>query len=197
MGRPKTYDRDEIARKAMDLFWLHGFHGTSTQDLVDHMQVNRYSLYAEFGSKQGLYEAALSLYEQEVVTQHFGALEAPGAGLPEVRRVLDFFASVARQPGTERGCFLCNAATEVAPHDPASQGFVEAYVARIRDSLRHALDGAKGRGELRDGVDTADEARLLTATLLGFFVMLRAQIEPEGLRGAARSALRHLDELRA
>ncbi|MCH8886618.1 MAG: helix-turn-helix transcriptional regulator, partial [SAR324 cluster bacterium] len=59
MGRPKTYDREEIAAKAMELFWLHGFNGTSTQALVEHMQINRYSLYAEFGSKQRLYEVAL------------------------------------------------------------------------------------------------------------------------------------------
>ena len=73
MGRNKTYDRETIARKAMALFWLHGYHGTSTQALVDSMGVNRFSLYAEFGNKQALYEAALNLYAQDLVGTKFRA----------------------------------------------------------------------------------------------------------------------------
>ena len=71
MGRPKTYNAEEIATKAMELFWMYGYKGTSTQTLVEHMGVNRYSLYAEFGTQQGLYEEALKIYEKEVVTLYF------------------------------------------------------------------------------------------------------------------------------
>ena len=60
MGRPKNYDRDAIARKAMEVFWRYGYHGTSTQALVDAMGVNRFSVYAEFGNKQALYELSIS-----------------------------------------------------------------------------------------------------------------------------------------
>ena len=107
-----TYDAEEIARKAMELFWQRGFHATSTQDLVEHMDVNRYSLYAEFGNKQGLYEAALSLYVRDVVTRFFGAIECPDAGIAEIDALFAFFGSNARRPGSERGCLMCNSATE-------------------------------------------------------------------------------------
>lgn len=197
MGRPKTYQREEVTSRAMELFWLHGFHGTSTQDLVDHMEVNRFSLFAEFGTKQGLYEAALERYGQEVVTGHFGALEQPGAGLSDVCEVLRFFASKARTPGSERGCLLCNAATERAPHDAASRDLVERYVSRLTAAVKNALGNSRRRGELRRGVDLAAEARLITATLLGFFVLLRAQVDGATMRGAARAAVKHLQGLRA
>ena len=196
MGRKKTYDRDEIARKAMDLFWLHGFHGTSTQDLVEHMDVNRFSLYAEFGNKQGLYEAALSLYEREVVTHYFGALEGAESGLTEITNVIKFFGASAHRPGSERGCLLCNSATERAPHDVASRHFVESYLGTISGAFTNALSNAKGRGEIRGDVKTKDEGRFLATTLLGFFVLLRARTEPAFMQAASRAARLHVDGLR-
>lgn len=120
-------------------------------------------------------------------TRHLFPLEAPGAWLDEVKRVIEFFASVARQRGTERGCLLWYAATEVAPLDPVSQGFVEAYVNRVSAALRDALEGARSRGELRDDVDTTEDRHLLASTLLRFFVLLRAQVEPAVMQGAARA----------
>jgi TetR/AcrR family transcriptional repressor of nem operon len=196
MGRKKTYDRETIAEKAMELFWLHGFHGTSTEQLVAHMQVNRFSLYAEFGSKQALYEAALERYERTILTQHFAALEAPGAGFVELEALLGSFASAARTPGSEYGCFLCNSATERAPHDPASQRFFEAYVARVSHAFTHALSGAHRRKELRARVNLVDEAHFFATTLIGFQSLLRAQVAPEVIRGAAKVALAHLASLR-
>lgn len=195
MGRAKTYDPDQLVERAMELFWLHGFHGTSTADLVEHLGVNRYSMYAEFGSKQALYEAALARYERQVVQHHFGALEAPAAGLAEIRAVIERFSVTVRGPAKKLGCLMCNAATERAPHDLASQEFVNRFVDRIGRALTRALDHALQRGEIRPDVRVADEASWLSATLIGFFVLMRAQVDPKVRSRAASAALHHLDSL--
>jgi AcrR family transcriptional regulator len=59
VGRTKQYDRSDLLERAVGLFRRHGFNGTSTADLVEALGVNRKSMYAEFGSKQGLFEAVL------------------------------------------------------------------------------------------------------------------------------------------
>ena len=89
MGRKKSYDREKLVREAMEIFRDHGFAGTSAEMLVERLGVNRYSLYAEFGSKQGLFDAALERYDEEVIQRNFGPLEAPGAGIDEIRAVFD------------------------------------------------------------------------------------------------------------
>ncbi len=57
MSRAKQYDRTELLDRAVELFRRQGFNGTSTAELVAEFGVNRKSMYAEFGSKQQLFEA--------------------------------------------------------------------------------------------------------------------------------------------
>lgn len=195
MGRPKTYDAEEIARKAMELFWKNGYHATSTQDLVEHMNVNKFSLYAEFGSKQGLYEAALSLYERDVVTSFFCNLETPNAGIAEIDGQFAYVANYVQQPGIKHGCMMCNSATERAADDLASRTVFADHFDRMARAFTKALSNAKRRGEIRSEVKTTDEGRFLATSLLGLSVLMRSQVEPKVIASAIRSARRHVRDL--
>ena len=197
MGRKKSYDRDELVGKAMEIFRDHGFAGTSAETLVEGLGVNRYSLYAEFGSKRGLFEAALERYDDEVLGRNFGPLEAPGAGIDEIRALLEFFGAADQSPALGRGCFLCNTAVELGPEDPSGAGFVQRYFERISKAFYAALDNARSRGELRRSVDPRDEASFFTSSVLGLFVMLRAKAPPSVIESAARVAIAHLESLLA
>ena len=197
MGRNKTYDRDVLIERAMEMFRDHGFAGTSTQMLVEGLGVNRYSLYAEFGGKQTLFDAALKRYDEKVVERNFGPLEAPAAGIAEVRALLDFFRTAGKGPAAGRGCLLCNTAVELGPDDPSGARFVQRYFKRLSTAFYAALDNAHSRGELRRSADPREEANFFTASVLGLFVMLRAKGPPKVIESAARVAIEHLEALRA
>ena len=197
MGRTKTYDRDVLIGQAMEMFRDYGFAGTSTQMLVEGLAVNRFSLYAEFGSKQGLFDAALERYDAEVVERNFGPLEAPGAGVAEVRALLEFFGSAGEGPASGRGCLLCNTAVEFGPGDPSGAGFVQRYFTRLSDAFRTALTNARESGALRASVDPREEADFFTAAVIGLFVMLRAKAPSAVIQRSARVAVEHLEDLRA
>jgi TetR/AcrR family transcriptional regulator, transcriptional repressor for nem operon len=195
MGRQKNYERDNITRKAMEVFWRLGYHGTSTQSLVDAMGVNRFSLYAEFGSKKALYEAALKLYEEEVVTYHLRSLESPEAGLIEMQDLFNAFANAAGATDSEMGCFVCNAATDQAPYELGSRMFVHAYVMRISAAFTHALNNARQRRSQLPDVNAVQEGHYLATLVVGIFVLLRAQMTPTVLHAAVASAQQHLHYL--
>ena len=59
MGRPRAFDEDEVTESAAQLFAGRAYDGVSVDDLVAHLGVHRNSLYKVFGSKRGLYLAAL------------------------------------------------------------------------------------------------------------------------------------------
>jgi TetR/AcrR family transcriptional repressor of nem operon len=197
MGRKKTYDRNELIDKSMELFRDRGFAGTSTQVLTDELAINRYSLYAEFGSKQALFDAALGRYGETVIGRSFGPLEAPEAGIAEVRALLEFYALADASPAWGRGCLLCNTAVEFGSDDPSGAGFVQRYFERLSSAFHAALEHAYRGGELRASVDPRREADFLTASVLGLFVLLRAKAPSTVIEGAAHVAIEHLEALRA
>jgi TetR/AcrR family transcriptional repressor of nem operon len=197
MGRKKSYDREVLVEKAMAVFREHGFAGTSADMLVERLGVNRYSIYAEFGSKQGLYDASLAKYNQENLGRNFGPLESEGAGIEEIRTLFEFFGAAESSPGLGRGCLFCNTAVEFGPHDPSGAGFVQQYFERISGAFRTALGNAKAEGRIDRLVVIDREASFFTSAVLGMFVMLRAKAPTAIFEGAAQAAISHLESLRA
>src|SRR4051812_19315345 len=103
MARPPKFDRAEALRRAMHVFWELGFEGASVTDLTEAMGISAPSLYAAFGDKQALYDAAVDLYEMTAVVPP--ALEAPTAcGVFE--QILDRAVELYTRPHHPRGCFV-------------------------------------------------------------------------------------------
>jgi TetR/AcrR family transcriptional repressor of nem operon len=61
MARHKEFNRDEVLRKAMEVFWSRGYEAASINTLVKYMGINRQSLYDTFGDKHALYLQAIDL----------------------------------------------------------------------------------------------------------------------------------------
>ena len=156
MSRQKQYDRTELLDKAVELFRRQGFNGTSTAELVAELGVNRKSMYAEFGSKQDLFEATLEHYDRNHLTRVLAPIEAPEAGVDAIRRAFAGYASASEGWFHGRGCLLCNTAVERAALDPASGRYVAAYLDRIARAFRHALENGRHAGELDGGEPPRD-----------------------------------------
>lgn len=52
MGRPQTFNANNAARTARDVFWTHGYEGASLQELEHATGLNKSSIYNTFGSKK-------------------------------------------------------------------------------------------------------------------------------------------------
>ncbi|HEX4533759.1 MAG TPA: helix-turn-helix domain-containing protein, partial [Rhizomicrobium sp.] len=63
----------------MEVFWRHGYEGASLADLTESMGINSPSLYAAFGSKEGLFRAVLERYDARRKGFMENVLAAPDA----------------------------------------------------------------------------------------------------------------------
>jgi TetR/AcrR family transcriptional regulator, transcriptional repressor for nem operon len=194
MGRTKTYDRDEVTDRAMHLFWERGYHAASTRDLAEAMGVNSYSLYAEFGSKERLFEEAMLRYHERIVTQHFGAMEAPQASLEQVEAVLNYFGGGDDVTTSTLGCLACNSAVELAPNAQASKASTDRYLQRVVNAFINALQNAVNSGRLTAATPVHELAAFLTVTVTGMLVLIRAGSDPALLRASRSQALGRLNE---
>lgn len=196
MGRKKKYDRDTLLTRSMANFRQHGYASTSTQMLVNDLQVNRFSLYAEFGNKQGLFEAALERYNNDVIRPKFEPLFAETAGFDEIRELIEFYGAAGETQASGRGCLLCNTAVEFGPTDPSEANLIPQYFDYLSGAFKAALTNAHRRAETPKSVDLKAEADFFTACVLGMFVMIRAEAPKSMLRNAAKAAIQHLELLR-
>jgi TetR/AcrR family transcriptional repressor of nem operon len=204
MGRLQTFDSMTVVQSARDVFWDLGYDGASLADLEAATGVNRSSLYHAFGSKRGLFDAAVADYRDTVIRPRLRALEADGAGRVELLAYFDELRdAVSRLPldSPRRGCLLVNCATGLAAHDEPAREVVEAYRTELAAALRHAIAraaavaGADAFAEAagQSSADRIDE-RVRTLASLSMSAMLLARVN------AAESAallLTAADQVRA
>jgi len=160
---------------------------------VEQLGINRKSMYAEFGSKQALFEAALRLYNDVNVERNFGPLEAEGAGLEQITSLLTRMGDSARGPTAGLGCLLCNTAVERASADRQTRKYLRSYVDRMSAAFRHALGNACASGtasdEMSDETDIDAVAGFLVGHILGQFTLIRANVAPEVVEASAAVAI--------
>lgn len=177
----------------MELFWQKGYSATSIRDLVSHTGVAHAGLYGEFGAKEELFSAALQRYTDTVLSRLMLVVEAPSAGLAELKRFFERWASEARKGTFYEGCFLCNSAIEFGGGSGMVWLQVNRSLGHINTTFEGALQRARLRGELRQDLDPADLAGFLVDTYLGAAVLLRSKVKPAHVIQGVKIALRVLD----
>src|SRR5215207_7145190 len=103
-GRPRAFDEAQVLDAALGLFWRVGYRDASVPDISAVTGLSTSSLYNVYGSKLGLFEAALGRYLDEVIDGYMvGPLARGSAGLADVEAFLDRLeGTIDRNPA--RGC---------------------------------------------------------------------------------------------
>ncbi|MGW2710643.1 TetR/AcrR family transcriptional regulator [Streptomyces sp. NPDC001356] len=191
MARPRQFDTDAAVEQAMALFWRQGYRATAMPRLTELLGIGSGSLYAAFGSKDGLYAQALRRYCDDLVATLDREVRAGGDIRTALRRLLLAMVTAdAAEP--ERGCLLVNAIVERAAHDGTVEQAGTAVTA-IEAVLTEALERARVRGELSGERSPAEVARFLTTFIQGLHVMGQARADRAFLEPAVAVALRVLD----
>ncbi|WP_291737358.1 TetR/AcrR family transcriptional regulator, partial [Leisingera sp. F5] len=68
--------RDELVRKALDVFYRSGFHATGMDTLVKETGVSKTSMYKHFRTKDDLISAVLQLRDENFRNWLYGRMEA-------------------------------------------------------------------------------------------------------------------------
>ena len=165
-GRPREFDQDEVLDRALDVFWRKGYEGASLADLTAAMGINRPSLYAAFGDKEGLFRAALDRYVAGPSSFVSGALAEPNAR-EAVERLLCGAARALTDPAHPPGCLAVQGALVCS--DAAAS--VKAELTRRRAAseavVRARLERAVAEGELSEEVDVEALARYFMTVFSG------------------------------
>ncbi|HEX9447707.1 MAG TPA: TetR/AcrR family transcriptional regulator [Dongiaceae bacterium] len=186
IGRPRAFDLNTALQQALLVFWRQGYEGTSIADLTEAMGINPPSLYAAFGSKEGLFRRALESYldqRQAFLQQAYDQPTARDVAMHLLRGTAD----IQTDPAHPRGCLLIQGALSCGDTAEA----IRQELMHRRDQEEIALcqrfERALREGDLDRHQDPASLARYITTILQGMAV--------KAASGASRHELQEIVDL--
>ncbi|ROS61303.1 TetR family transcriptional regulator [Frigoribacterium sp. PhB160] len=159
-GRPRGFDRDEALSVAMQQFWTDGYDETTVATLTREMGISAPSLYAAFGDKDALFDAAATCYADGATAtlEQFLALPTVGEALS---RVVRGSAAGYSDASTPSGCFVL------------SEPKLAARRRDMAERIARRLDQAVTEGELPAETDARALAEFVVAVLGGMSTRAR------------------------
>lgn len=181
MARTQGFSRDTVVRAARTVFWRAGFEGASIPALEQATGLNRSSLYNAFGSKRGLFDAAVQSYLDEVIRPRLRPLQQdrvdPDAIPAYLGGLREAFSHSESMPVTG-GCLLINTATAPLANDAD----VACVVAAYRNELRAAVgNGVAAHLDTAAPEEVETLAEAVTGLIIAAFALVKAS-PPEAVR---------------
>ena len=192
MARQKEFNQDEVLQKAMEVFWRRGYEAASIQDLVQHMGINRQSMYDTFGDKHALFLQALDRYREIQSRRVFEILDRPGSVKKNVRLLFEEAVERALSEEGRRGCFVGNATSELAGRCKETAIRTCKSMASAEKTFQRALMRGTEQGEFRIR-DTRAVARFFYCVLQGLVLTAKASRDRRLLNDVVKITLSVLD----
>jgi len=192
-GRPRSFDRDEALRLAMQVFWNKGYEGTTMADLTAAIGVKAPSLYAAFGDKNALFREAIDFYSATTANGPINALKE-GKGMREdLHNMLQASVALYADPANGKGCMVVVSAINCAPENAAHAEEMTVRRQKKRQELAKRFRKAQEQNELSADADIDGLADFYTAVLHGLSLSARDGVSCERLTGTICHAMKALD----
>ena len=186
-GRPRTFDREQALGIALDLFWRHGYDGTSIPQLTTAMGISPPSLYAAFGSKDALYRETIKLYQTKYSGFMNSIFDEKISSRVAVERALLAAAKQFSDTGHAPGCMISSAELQASPDNQRLAAEIASFRLAAQQVVYTRLEAARKSGELPRNTDTA--------SLAAFFAMVSQGMSVQARDGAKAAVLKRLAKL--
>jgi len=196
-GRPRGFDRDAALRAAMEVFWREGYEGASMAELTKAMGINAPSLYAAFGSKEGLFLQAMRLYLELENADTWNVLSAAPTARDAIRLLLEHGARSLTRPDRPHGCMLILGDTNTSVQNDTVHKHLcdwrRGAQARFEERMRRGI----ADGDVPAEADVKAMAAFYMTVLQGLSLRARDGATREAMLQVADSAMAAWDALAA
>lgn len=173
LARTASFDRHDVARAARAVFWSQGYEGAAIPDLEAATGLSRSSIYNSFGSKLGLFEAAVESYLNEVVRPRIqpltGDVVEPGALEAYLRDLGETFAELTPQTASN-GCLLVNTAGSPIAKDANVAQVIADYRSELGSAFSHGVAALYPK---LSPADVSLKSESITALVISAFALVR------------------------
>jgi len=187
-GRPRSFDREQALKKALDLFWRKGFEPASVAELCSAMEINPPSLYSAFGNKARLFIEAVNYYERVYWQATWARLEETQEITEAIDRFFSEAADILLSPSAPCGCMVVLAAINVSAESADVVKAVSVLRQEGKDLFEKRLVRAVQEKQLPAKTNTAALATVLNTLLEGMSIEAKDGASIESLKSIGQHA---------
>lgn len=168
MPRIEEFNKEEVLKMAMNVFWEKGYNGTSMQDLADATGLNRSSIYNSFGSKLEFYQRTLGYYQKETGSMFQKALLKASDPLEAIRLIFEGFLPEIIGDTKGKGCFSMNCRAEMGNQDENIQKWLLDTQAHTLSLFQSLVEDGQEQGLINEEQDGKSYAYFVLNAFQGF-----------------------------
>lgn len=180
MARKKEYDRDAVLQAATNLFWTKGYQGTSMSDLVSATGLNKHSMYAEFGNKEGIYLECLNTYSQKLQNHVVEILTSEPLGFKNIENFLRNRIEYALSKDC-KGCLLINSTVEKELLQIEAFELTQEYLFGVESLITKCFEAAQTNNEISKHNNPKILAKYVLSFNAGLMVIGKTEQKKETL----------------
>lgn len=184
-GRPSTLNEARVLDAAVAAFWRDGFTATELDAVAALAGTKKPSLYRRFGSKEGLFLAALEHYARGHGSRPVAAFLAEPDIAEAVRAFFRQAVEGQTAPDLPTGCLFACAAAPLAESRPDVGAFLSRALDAASGALSERFETAVADGILRAGFPSQARASLMLDAMQGLALRARLDADRETLLIAA------------
>jgi len=188
--------RQSILAQSAQVFSVHGYFGTSMEDLTRATGLTKGGIYHHFGSKE---ELALEAFDfaVELLTARLKEM-LHGTQDPAMRLLIfiNLFRSLIEDPLLKGGCPILNAATEVDDTNPTLCQRVQQRLMGLREFVIQTVQRGQEQGNLRLDTTPDTVATVIIATVEGAIMMSKLYSDTHFLDQAVDHLTAYIESLK-
>lgn len=181
MANQIKHDRQEVIQLATHLFWEKGFHATSMRNLQECIDMRPGSIYAAFGSKEGLFKHTLQCYAEASLKRLNDCIGSAPTPLMAMKTFVKSVVIQGKQQAPSEMCMLVKTVSELTDENIELLEESKRLLKVMEDAFEALLAQAQKAGEIDTSKDTRRLARLIQMQLIGLRLYARTNESEENV----------------
>ncbi len=167
MAKTAKFDRQEVIDKATNLYWKNGFHATSMRNLQEEIDMRPGSIYAAFGSKDGLFKETLRNYTDMGLAQLKQCRSEYNSPIEALKAFVRIQVIDTQDNAPNGMCMLAKTIGELTEENQNLIDMTRACLGEIANEFVKLFEEAQDKGELDKDKNSEDLASLVQIQIAG------------------------------
>ncbi|MGR5177342.1 TetR/AcrR family transcriptional regulator [Vibrio parahaemolyticus] len=173
MAKSAQFDRDEVIHKAMLLYWEKGFHATTMRNLQHAVDMRPGSIYAEFGSKEGIFKAAIEHYVRLGGERLEQAILDQGSPLTGLANFVLESVKPCHKEMPNNMCMLAKTVAELSDEQTELLSITRHSLRLMEQKFSDVITRAQALGEVNSDISSQRLAQHLQIQIMGIRTYIR------------------------